>query len=367
MNESIDVIVPSFRLDDEILIGIFSLKIPDDWLINFYLIADNPGSVISPKLSDFIVKNNINLIINDINLGFSKTRNKGIDAGKGAWILLLDDDIIPNADLLISYSNAISQNPDCLGFAGATNFPKPFNAVTEALQLNGSVGHFSSTIKNQQIAWTPTANVLLNSAKLCNRRFLPELKNGGEDIELLVRNSNENAEKYLTVPEAGVAHPWWDEGKSQLKRMFRYGMGIGDIIDFPHHRPYTFFDFTTTSESIALLILFSIITQLLGASTWIFLQAFFVLLLSEFITNIIRCKKLSGRYSLRVTLQMLLHKNAYELGVFLTILKHQKFTCLFKRLDVSFYKPYPSPFRLNRWKIIKLSLIAVMWCIIIIY
>lgn len=360
MQQSIDIVIPSFRLNEEILIGIFSLKKPKSCLVKYFLIADNPSVVISEKLSQNITENNVTLLVNSINLGFSRTRNKGIDAGNGDWIVLLDDDIIPQPDLLIVYSNAIEEYPDSIGFAGATKFPKPFNIVTEALFLNGSVGHFDSTIKGKEISWTPTANVLLNRKKLADRRFLPELKNGGEDIELLFRNSVENSQKYISIPEAYVTHPWWNEGRSQIKRMFRYGKGISDIIDLPHHRSYTYLDFTTTIESTLLILFFAIATYFIDGSFPVLLVLLTFILLAEFLTNLIRSIKLSGRFSLNLAVQMLLHKNSYEAGALFRILEKRKFNYIFKRLDVSFTKPNPSAFRLNKWKIIKLSLIVIM-------
>ncbi|MBC8052880.1 MAG: glycosyltransferase family 2 protein [Sphingobacteriaceae bacterium] len=360
MQQSIDIVIPSFRLDEDILEGIFTLIKPETYLVQYFLIADNPLVDISASLAKSIEENNVRLIINPFNLGFSKTRNKGIDAGIGDWILLLDDDIVPSKDLLISYTEALKEFPECLGLAGSTQFPEPFNSVTKALSINGSVGHFAATRRGEAISWTPTANVLLNRKKLAERRFRHELVNGGEDIELLFRNSVENTQKYITVPEAKVLHPWWNKGKSQLNRMFRYGKGIGDIMDLPYQKNYTFYDFTSTTETLFILILLTPVIIALNGNITFLLVVAIIVCIAEILTNIIRCKRLSRKISLPLALQMLLHKNAFEAGIFSQVMSTGKISFLFKRLDVSFNKPHPEHFRLNRWKIIKLMIIGIL-------
>src|SRR6185437_14578177 len=107
----------------------------------FYIISDNPQISLSNQINDLWNRDDVHLIVNTRNLGFSLTRNKGIDAGTGAWILLLDDDIIPNANLLHAYSKSITEHPEALGFVGVTNFPPVINSVTKALQINGVSTH----------------------------------------------------------------------------------------------------------------------------------------------------------------------------------------------------------------------------------
>jgi glycosyltransferase involved in cell wall biosynthesis len=364
MQLSLDIVIPSFRLNEAILGKILLLKRPEEVTIMFYLIADNPTVNISAALLEIIEQNNVRLIINQTNLGFSRTRNLGIDAGSGDWILLLDDDIDPDENLLFAYTDAIKKFPEALGFAGVTRFPPAFNNVTNALYLNGSVGHFAPTEKNKEIVWTPTANVLLNRKKLAGRRFIPELTNGGEDIELLSRNSLDNQQRYLTWPDAVVTHPWWNNGKSQVKRMYRYGKGIGDIIDRPYQKQFTYYDFTTTVETIFIVV---ILALLLGSFIHGFWSVALLMILgtslAEFLTNCFKCYKLSRKFSMGLTVQMILHKNAVEAGLLASVLSQRKFNYLFKRLDVTFTKVNPSPFRLNRWKITKLIITVLLFAV----
>ncbi len=360
MQYSIDVIIPSFRLDEEILIRIFNLKKPANVDINFFLIADNPAITVSDSIMEMVNSNKVNLLINAINLGFSKTRNKGIEAGSGDWILFLDDDIVPEENLLISYAEAIKNHPESLGFIGITHFPQPFNTITKALALNGSVSHFKSGLDQEELSWAPTANVMFNRSLLGNRRFLPQLVNGGEDIELLFRNSLENNKKYRAVPDAMVTHPWWNDGKIQTRRMFRYGLGASEIVDIPHIKLYSYRDFTNTSETLFILILSALLALLFNGNIYWICTLAFIIIISEFLTNMIRSIAFSKSFSIPLAWQMIWHKNAYEAGFLWGCLSHGRLLNIGKRIDVGFNKPNPSPFRLNKWKIIKMSLVLIL-------
>lgn len=286
MKHSIDVIIPSYRLNEEFLNPIFNLNHPENFSVNFFLIADNPDIKISESLKHCIDLNKVNLIVNKENLGFSKTRNVGIEAGVSDWILFLDDDIIPDKDLLINYGNAIINNPTSLGFVGVTNFPKPTNSVTRALVLNGLISAFKYALNKSELTWAPTANMAFNRLLLGNRRFLESLKNGGEDIELLARNSLENNKKYSSLSNAVAIHPWWDFGKMQTKRMFRYGMATGDIMNTAHIKDYTYRDFTNTSETSLILIISVFLLMPFVTITYL-ITCIFIGIISEVLTNIL--------------------------------------------------------------------------------
>ncbi|WP_256010770.1 glycosyltransferase [Desertivirga xinjiangensis] len=363
MQESLDVVIPSYRLDEEILSKIFLLPKPEGFDIKFYLIADNPSVRVSKAFEKLIESLGVIFIVNKVNLGFSRTRNLGIDEGNGNWILLLDDDIVPEPNLLIAFANKILQHPDCIGFGGVTKFPPPFNSATESLVLNGIVAKPLLALYVNEQPVPPTADVILNRKRLGHRRFVPELVNGGEDIEFLFRNSVENNQKYISVPDAIVTHPWWDNGKVQTKRMFKYGLGISDIIHLPHIRGYSYSDFFSTSETTLTIVLVYVASLAINASNIAWWWVFSIVLSAEFFTNTIRSVFLAKRFSLPLIWFMLWHKNCYEAGYLWGVLSSGKFGYFAKRLDVSFNKINPSPFRLNKWKIIKLSFIVIA-CVI---
>lgn len=363
MNRSIDVVIPSFRLNPNELLPILELPHPQNFTINFYLIADNPQIEVPASIRQFARENRVCLIINESNLGYSQTRNKGIDAGAGDWVLLLDDDIQPSSSLLIEYARAIEQFPQAIGFAGPTFFPPVFNNVTKALVNNGSIGHFESASRCKEVVWVPTSNVLLNRKLLMGRRFNTALKLGGEDVAFLTENSLAHDQKYICVPNASVTHPWWDEGKPQAIRLFRYGAGTSQIMRISFIRPYTFIDFPNTVESVFGLLLLSLIFILTGLSPELLLILLGAILVAEVVVTLFRGIKGTG-CSPEVAWQMFYHKQAYELGQFWMAMRMSRGGDFARRVDLGFSKQYPSPFRLNKWKIIKLGIVSsIMACV----
>nr|WP_121269734.1 glycosyltransferase family 2 protein [Pedobacter schmidteae] len=353
---SIDVVVPSFRLDEEILLNICNLEIPEGVLATFYIVADNPAMEIPEGLLKLALEDKIVVVKNEINLGFSRTRNKGIRLGNSKWLLLLDDDVTPEKNLLTAYAAAIAKHPDALGFAGITNFPEPFDTATLALHVNGNTGHSKGANHHTTLMWVPTTNIMLNREKMDASLFDEQLKKGGEDIEFLVRNALLNDEKYLAVNDAVVEHPWWDGGAT--KRLFRYGAGAAQIAPLPAIKSYTYHDFTNTGESLLLLILAS--PLILLYHSWSFFSVLvLILLVAEFITNYMRSVFLSGKYSIALASHIFWLKNCYEAGYLYESLSTGRLSGFAERIELGFVKKHPSWFRLNKWKIVKMCLIAI--------
>ena len=355
---AIDIVIPSFRLDEQILLGIFNVDHPVDLKLNFYLVADNPNLTVPPSIVSLAQSGQLNLVINDVNIGFSETRNKGIRLGNSKWLLLLDDDIVPEKGLITAYAEAIKKHPQAIGFAGVTNFPPPFNTVTTAMEMNGMTGHFKLANKEEELMWVPTANVMLNRDKMDNALFNESLKKGGEDIEFLVRNVTIFKEKYLAVPNARVEHPWWDGGNLQTGRIFRYGAGAAQIAGLPSIINYTYHDFTNTAETLLLLFLsFPILTFVY--SWQLPAELILVILGAEFLTNFIKSYYFSKKFSVILPVYLLWLKNCYELGYLIENLSAGRIRGFGERIDMGFSKKNPSWFRLNKWKILKLVLILV--------
>lgn len=345
--------------------AIFNLSRPPGFHVKYILICDNPHVKVPAAIQGLADGGIIKMLVNDVNSGPSYTRNRGIEEGNGQWILLLDDDIVPSPDLLNAYAEAIHAYPESLGFVGVTEFPEPFNAVTRALDLNGAVGFFRMSKLKKEQAWAPTANLMLNRSLLDDRRFRTELTIGGEDVELLTRNSQENGKRYLSLPDAVVSHPWWDEGRSQVKRMFRYGYGNATILQLPHIRKYSCLDFSNTIETLFGLALLTPVMLIAEIHYGTVLALFGIVLLAELITNAIRSITVSHKISLGLIWQMMLHKNAQELGFFYALLKQRRPLSMCRMIDFGFKKTYPSPFRLNRWKIVKLVVTVLMLLIMV--
>lgn len=358
----IDVVIPSFRLDEQILLRIINVERPVHFNINFYIVADNPDLSIPVAIGDLADKGVINLTVNDVNLGFSRTRNKGIRLGKGKWLLLLDDDVTPENTLLTAYANAIGKHPDALGFAGITNFPKPFNTNTLALELNGNTGHSKGANTHKELMWIPTTNVMLNRDKMDPELFSESLEKGGEDMEFLVRNAIINDEKYISVSDAIVEHPWWNGGDT--RRLFRYGAGAAQIAPLSAIKDYTYHDFTNTIETLLLLLVFSPLF-VFHQSLTLFFTLGLVVVSAEFVTNCIKSVYLSGKYSLELAFHLFWIKNCYEAGYLYEAISRGRIRGFAERIEMGFSKKKPSWFRLNKWKIVKMCLISIGLLLII--
>ena len=360
--KGIDIVVPSFRLIENIILQIAELPPPAGYSLQYYVVADDPKAAIPSGVQALRNAGRIHLLQNTKNEGPSVARNKGIAKGDGKWILLLDDDIIPDSRLLLAYATAIDQHPDALGFAGPCIFPAAFNATTLALRINGSVGHFEAPLIADAVRWAPTANVMLNREKLADQWFDPAFR-AGEDIDFLVRNSLRFGEKYLCVPDAIVRHPWWNNGHDQTKRQFQYGVGASQIAAKTPIRDYTYRDFTNTVETILLWVLFLPIAALAG---WFKITLLFLpcLLLAEWLTNWLKAIFTNKQYSPIVATQLMLIKNSREWGYLFGAMSTLRPGGFAERIDMGFEKKHPGSFRLNRWKIVKTLLLIAMYLLV---
>lgn len=349
--DSIDIVIPTFRLDEKVLLDIIHLPQPEAFRFHIYIIADNPAASIPASIRALHDAGRIRLTVNPRNLGVAATRNAGIRAGNGKWILFLDDDVYPDQQLLYAYAVAISRHPDALGLAGSTRFPAPFNAVTTALEISGNTYHFKAAAYHDSLIWAPTANIMLNREKLDHELFDPALVTG-EDIDFLVRHCLASGERYISVPDALVTHPWWNNGQVQTKRMMSYGKGASQIARKLPVSNYTYIDFTNTSETILLLLL------VMPFYTHFAATGIAAVLIAEYLTNWLKGGITGGSWSPVVGFYLMWMKNCREFA----FLKESLFTGYWKgfarRIETGFVKPHPSPFRLNKWKIIKMILIG---------
>jgi glycosyltransferase involved in cell wall biosynthesis len=364
-SSSIDIVIPSYRLDESVLLRIIQLQQPANWQVFIYIIADNHALQIPAALQQMQKEGRVQIIINERNMGVSASRNIGIGAGSAKWILFLDDDIIPGPDLLFAYTRAITKHADAIGFVGVVDFPKPFNAATLALEINGSLTHFSMAKYKPSMIWAPTANIVLNRNKMHPGLFDTALTKSGEDIDFLVRNSLLFDERYIAVPDAMVVHPWWNSGSIQTGRLFRYGEGGAQIAMKSPVKAYTYRDFTNTAETLLLLVLVWPLAMLNGYGALIGKLAL-IIIAAEFLTNWLKVIIKGKLFSPVVTFYLLWIKNCYEAGYLYAALKKGHIAGFGERVDLGFARPNPSPFRLNRWKIIKLLLITLMVFILIV-
>lgn len=239
---TIDVIVPSYRLQSKYLIPILQMDIPPETKVRFLIIADNPEAVIPKDIESIIDNKKILVIQNAENLGVCKTRNTGIDNASGDWILFLDDDVTPEKNLLTTYIHAIKERPEEVGFFGDVVFPPPINSFTNGIKACGLLALFSVPTPSGR-KWTPTANVVIKRSAIGEIRFneIFAKAGAGEEIDFFLRIYGNTHRELQGIKNAQVYHDWWYNGKRVYTRFIRWNTGIALLpAIFPEYSYYTF-------------------------------------------------------------------------------------------------------------------------------
>ncbi len=366
---SIDVVIPSFRLEEKYILPILQLNVPDSAIVKFYLIADNPKLEIPSSILTLVDNKNVFLTINQQNIGAALTRNTGIDQGNGDWILFLGDDIAVKPDLLNTYVDAITNYPDEIGFIGLVKFAAPSTSFDKAIKASGSIDIFSIAERKTSFAWGATANIMVNRAAIGEIRFdkvFPK-SGGAEDIDFFLKVREHNKFKnYRSLPLADVEHPWWNAGKPNFKRSFRYGKGSSLL--FKKDPDYTYYDFLNTTETI-FIVLIALLISLFTSIIWL---RFFILFLTgvliiEFIANIVQSVKRKAGLNLLVVFYLVLLRLSYQSGLLFNNLLIGRFNAIGVRFndDGSFKKNHF--YRLNSYKITKWILYPILTYFLIKY
>ena len=128
MNEDaikLDIVIPSFRADVAVLNSIRNLSIPKNMIRKIIVVLDDPLHPLPRDLEDWSAFDDLIIIRNEVNLGASGARNRGIDAALSDWVLFLDDDIYPEPDLLQVYAKSIEEKGrECPWFCGDYAFTR---------------------------------------------------------------------------------------------------------------------------------------------------------------------------------------------------------------------------------------------------
>ena len=158
--------------------------------------------------------------------GPATNRNAGVAASRGQWVVLLDDDCIPDRHWLGAYLRAIETNPGCNVFEGRTIADRERRRLDEDSPVNEQGGYL----------W---------SCNMAIRRALFDQLGGFcesfpyaamEDADLRLR-LEERGEQHRFVPGATVCHPYrqskgisfvFKSGKSYLLLMRRHPGLLGD-------------------------------------------------------------------------------------------------------------------------------------------
>jgi len=331
---SIDVVVPVTRISKS-LYEILNMERPKDVSIRFLFVVDKVGL----KLPDDIEKrDDVVVIYNSRNLGAGLSRNVGIEKSSADYILFLDDDIFPERNLLIEYYRAILEDPDRPGYVGYVGFPFDLkNRFHLGVKLSLLTTFFGIAKMFKEVVWGVTANLLINRKKLNDIRFKPVFPKGGggEDIDFCIRLTRKENKLLKTVPEAKATHPVWS-GKGRWKRFFRWRYGDTNLILF--YPELTYRSYPILPEYIFILSILMLFLGLLFGPHWFI--SYLLLMPTLIIVEIFTTKKMIESTGLReypligyiyATFMRLIN----EFGHLAFIIRHMKFSLLFKRFDYS--------------------------------
>ncbi|NCD67813.1 glycosyltransferase family 2 protein [Mucilaginibacter agri] len=144
-------------------------------------------------------------------VGPAANRNNGARFATGDWIVFIDDDCIPNKNLMEAYLNAIMNFPDFVAFEGRIYVEGSPRSLLDESPTNETGGCF----------W---------SCNICIKRNLFEDLNGFddtfpyaamEDVEFFYR-IRKITDKYKFLYDAAVLHPWRTNTKLSKTAYQRY-------------------------------------------------------------------------------------------------------------------------------------------------
>ncbi|KAF7319422.1 hypothetical protein HMN09_00280500 [Mycena chlorophos] len=309
---TLDVVVPSFRVDMDTLSRILELQPSPTCEAMFIVIVDNPNA---PSLAALQVKfghrPDVRIRINRTNLGASASRNRGISECAGEWMFFLDDDVVPNPDILVEAERAIRANPDCAGLVGTTLFPPADTVFKTAVHLAGVTYFWDIATKLagcKDIPWGVTANLLAPRVKdgvQFDLRF-PKT-GGGEDIDFCLRKRNLFVQQakpgFQAAPKVVATHSWWHSGQRSYTRFYMWAKGDGELVVMFPELCYT--DPSPTSAQLVLYTLLSTALALLFGyigfarrSSLSFLAIFVVNITHDLYRHLIRQKTNDPRSTL---------------------------------------------------------------------
>ena len=203
---------------------------------------------------------------NTSNLGASRTRNVGLDESSSDWVLFIDDDIIPDSQLLHAYVDSMSKyGAKYDGFVGVTVLPEEPYMYPTAVHLSGVSFFWTCALKMEHSPWGITANLLINRScsmhnMICDSEH--DIDNngccndgdesydslssnmkvrfddafiktgGGEDIDFCLKLRKQPLK---CVASAVCHHPWWNNGNRCYSHFYRWAVGDSLLIDkYPH-------------------------------------------------------------------------------------------------------------------------------------
>ncbi|KAI0829281.1 NAD-dependent epimerase/dehydratase [Trametes gibbosa] len=241
---ALDVIVPCYRVSMVHLHTFLALPYSKTSAVMFIIIVDDPRS---PHIGDLMQKYghrvDIRIRVNARNVGASASRNRGLQESAAEWALFLDDDVLPDDNILLEAEKYIRAHPQAAGFVGNAQFPPATSVFTTAVHLAGVTYFWDIAEKMEKdLPWGVTASLIA-------RRNVPDgvqynlqfpKTGGGEDIDYCRQKRKyslqHGGEGFRAAPAVKVTHPWWNEGRRSYWRFYMWSKGDGGLVKlYPEH------------------------------------------------------------------------------------------------------------------------------------
>jgi len=265
---TIDVVIPSYRVQLPLLDRILGLQPSSTCTVMFIVIIDDP---LSPSICElekkYVYRADVRIRINTENLGASAARNRGMRESTAEWVVFLDDDIIPEENLLQEVENAIRKHPKAAGFVGNVHFPPADTVFKTAVHLAGVTYFWNIAEKmpdEADMPWGVTANLITRRVDDGVEYGLQFPKTGGgEDIDFILRKREyfiaRGGQGFHAAPAVLATHPWWNGGKRSYWRFYMWSKGDGHLI-----KMYPELTYSDDAPNSAELLLISIVLATVG-------------------------------------------------------------------------------------------------------
>ena len=209
----LDVVIPTYRCDESALKALAFMKSKRPVALHTTLVVDRPDAENLDqiqKLASQEPNRTVRVAVLEENSGASWARNVGLWQSFGDYVILLDDDVIPEEGLIDAYLGALDREPGGAAYIGVTRLPVPTTLLQKAMVACNICYFYGVALQQRHPPWGVTANIMvparLNPVSF-DRRF-PKT-GGGEDVDFCIR-SQQHFGKCVAVPGACVLHPYWD-------------------------------------------------------------------------------------------------------------------------------------------------------------
>ena len=328
---TIDIVIPSIRLDAEGLLGALALRVPAGVKIRYIVVSDNPGM----RSEEFVHDGSpVSVIVNAEGLGAPLSRNVGLEVGTGRYVLFIDDDVKTSPDMLCPYMDAIRRDPDAPGYVGPTLFPEPVNSFTRGILASGMLTFFVLPSTPRQMYWGTTSNLMVRRDSIGDARFSERFPKhgGGEDIDFCLRVAANAGRPFRTVPGAAVRHPWWRNGGRSYARFFRWAFGDSRLVRM--HPRSAYLDVPDLIETLTIGTIAMVSAALVGAvppamaAIWVGLA-----IVSEFAVEPAQVRSHHPDSPAGACIEAAAIRISSQIGRFLGPLSRGDIRCIFRRFD----------------------------------